>query len=402
MKTISIFFIVIITALKSFGQITYEKGYFIDNNNQRVECLIKNYDWKNNPTEIEFKTSSSPKPQKADIASIKEFGIDGYSKYVRVKTFIDRSSADILEISTQSSPEWSEELVFLKVLVEGKAKLFTFVDGDLNLFLYSLNDSTVNQLIYKQYFSVDSTFASVQTVCFNTRFRQQLWIDVKCPGETMSSLESLQYNTNMLKQYFIKYNKCSGYSFIEYNKNGKAFNLKLTPGINFSAMSMTNDANSFRDTDFGIKTGFRIGLEGEFILPFNKNKWGILFEPTYQYFNATSKNSNGNTSINYNSLEFPIGLRQYFFLNNSIKLFINIFYIPAFCPDFHSTFKSGSSPAALLDINSRGSFAFGGGIGLAKLSAGIRYYSNRQILGDYPSWFTDYQRFSLIFGYKIF
>ena len=402
MKTTSILFFVIIITLKSFGQISFEKGYFIDNNNQRIECLIKNYDWKNNPTEIEFKTSTIPEPQKTDNASIKEFGIIGYSKFVRVKTSIDRSSTDASNLSSQSSPEWSEELLFLKVLVEGKASLFTYVEGDLSLFLYSLNDSIVKQLIYKLYFSMDSTFTSANKVCINNRFRQQLWIDMRCPDETMSSLESLQYNTNMLKHYFIKFNQCNGYSYSEYNKKGKAFHLKLTPGINFSALSLTNVANSFRSTDFGNKTGFRIGLEGEYTLPFNKNKWGILFEPTFQYFKATGENSNGSTSINYKSLEFPIGLRHYFFLNNTIKLFINGFYIPAISPDFHSIFKSGSSPAALLDINSRGSIAIGGGIGLTKLNAEIRYYSNRQLIREYRSWITNYQRFSMIIGYKIF
>lgn len=402
MKTTFIFFIVIITSLKSFGQISFEKGYFIDNNNQRIECLIKNYDWKNNPTEIEFKTSSSSESQKTDIASIKEFAIIGYSKFVRVKTTIDRSTPDISKLSTQSSPEWSEELLLLKVLVEGKASLYTYVEGDLSLFLYSLNDSTVKQLIYKLYLSVDSTFTSANKVCINNKFRQQLWIDMRCPDETMSSLESIQYNTNMLKHYFIKFNQCNGQSYIEYNKNSKAFHLKLTPGINFSALSLTNVANSFRSTDFGNKTNFRIGLEGEYILPFNKNKWGIVFEPTFQYFIATGENSNGGTSINYKSLEFPIGLRHYFFLNNTIKLFVNGFYIPAFSPDFHSIFKSGSTSTTFLEINSRGSFALGGGIGIAKLSAEIRYYSNRQLIREYRAWITNYQRVSLIIGYKIF
>ena len=37
------------------AQTKFEKGYFVDNSGQRTEVLIKNLDWKNNPTEFEFK-----------------------------------------------------------------------------------------------------------------------------------------------------------------------------------------------------------------------------------------------------------------------------------------------------------------------------------------------------------
>jgi hypothetical protein len=394
--------LLLLVSSNAIGQISFESGYFINNNNQRIECLINNNDWKNNPKEFEYKLSISSIPQIADITSIKEFGINSYSKFVRVKTSIDRSSTNISSLSDQSGPEWSEELLFLKVLVEGKATLYSFVDGDISLYFYSLSDSIVNQLIYKLYFAVDSSSNSVKTVCFNNKFRQQLWIDMKCPGQAMSSVENLQYNNKMLKHYFIKFNNCYNDSVVEYNKKKYAFSVKITPGINYSKMSMTNFANPYRDTDFGNKACFRIGLEAEYILPFNKDKWGILFEPTFQSFSSTSKNSYGNTEMKYRSIEFPVGVRYYIFLSNAMKLFINGSYIPAFSPDFHSTFNSGNSYSAMVEINSRASFAFGGGIAFSKLSAEFRYYTKRDLLRDYVSWNTDYQRFSIILGFRIF
>ena len=42
-----------ILSLNSYSQINFDKGYFINDSNQKVDCLIKNIDWKNNPTEIE-------------------------------------------------------------------------------------------------------------------------------------------------------------------------------------------------------------------------------------------------------------------------------------------------------------------------------------------------------------
>jgi hypothetical protein len=76
MKTILIA-VLLILASGATGQISFEKGYFINNENRRVECLIKNYDQKNSPKEIEYKTSGNAEPQKVGIDSIKEFSIAG-------------------------------------------------------------------------------------------------------------------------------------------------------------------------------------------------------------------------------------------------------------------------------------------------------------------------------------
>jgi hypothetical protein len=39
----------------SYAQITFEKGYFINNSGDRTECFIKNIDWRDNPTKFEYK-----------------------------------------------------------------------------------------------------------------------------------------------------------------------------------------------------------------------------------------------------------------------------------------------------------------------------------------------------------
>ena len=140
MKAIFTALIITLLATCSFAQITFEKAYFINSINQRVDCLIKNYDWKNNPTEIEYKTDETSEKQTSEFSSIKEFGISGYSKFVRVQTDVDRSSPD-MSVSSQSSPEWSHEEIFLKVLLEGGASLYFYEDGSLQRFFYSLSDT---------------------------------------------------------------------------------------------------------------------------------------------------------------------------------------------------------------------------------------------------------------------
>lgn len=41
----------------SFAQIKFEKGYFINETNETKEVLIKNSDWRNTPSQIQYKTS---------------------------------------------------------------------------------------------------------------------------------------------------------------------------------------------------------------------------------------------------------------------------------------------------------------------------------------------------------
>lgn len=54
MKKRILFLLITILSLNCYSQISFQKGYYIDNTNQKINCLIKNIDWKNNPTEFEY------------------------------------------------------------------------------------------------------------------------------------------------------------------------------------------------------------------------------------------------------------------------------------------------------------------------------------------------------------
>ena len=121
MKKQLLLFLITILSINCYSQIKFEKGYFIDNTNQRTNCLIKNIDWENNPTEFEYKLSKESKINKSTINLIQEFGIDNISKYVRSTVNIDRSSERINKLSNNKNPIFKEEQLFLKVLIEGEA-----------------------------------------------------------------------------------------------------------------------------------------------------------------------------------------------------------------------------------------------------------------------------------------
>ena len=97
----------------------------------------------------------------------------------------------------------------------------------------------------------------------------------------------------------------------------------LKAGVKNSSLEIENSLSHLRDTNFGTKLGFSVGIEAEFILPFNNNKWALLIEPTYQYFNTKKETPDLTSEINYSSIEIPIGVRHYMFINQKSKIFIN-------------------------------------------------------------------------------
>jgi len=110
----------------SFGQINFVKAYLVDNENNRIDCLIKDTDWERNPQEFEYKRSENSDIEIGNLNSVKEFGIGVSSKFIRVETDIDRSITELAKLENGRNPIWNREIVFLKVILEGKASLFVY------------------------------------------------------------------------------------------------------------------------------------------------------------------------------------------------------------------------------------------------------------------------------------
>jgi hypothetical protein len=323
MKTNFLVLILTLVAINSFGQIIFEKGYFIDNHDHRVDCLIKNTDWKNNPDQFNYKLTANSNAEIGSLYTVKEFGVTGFSQYVRADVKIDVSPADVNNLSKTSEPEWSQEQLFLKVLVGGKASLYFYENNAFVRFFYSVSDTAINQLIYKEYLTED------KEVAMNSKFRGQLWSNVRCMNSSMSSVENIRFNRSELERYFKKHNTDGGNTPLVYGgqKKHDSFQLHLTPGLNYSWLTLTNAVALNEYVDFGHKINYRIGVEAQFTLPFNKNKWGILFDPSYQYFNFSGHNSYETEEIKYQSIEFPLGLRHKFFMNENLIFFVDAFFI---------------------------------------------------------------------------
>ena len=168
------------------------------------------------------------------------------------------------------------------------------------------------------------------------------------------------------------------------------FNLHLRPGVNFSKLSLQNEFFRPKNIDFENQTNFRFGVELEFVMPFNKNKWAIFLEPTYQSFNSEKTEGNKTFSVDYESLELPIGIRHYFFLSDKSKLFINSAYVLDFAKDSAVLIGNQSNVndnSTDLVFKTGNNLIFGAGFNYnSKFSIEFRQSTNRDILKNFVFW----------------
>lgn len=399
MKKKLLVLLTIILSLNCYTQVTYEKGYFINNSNEKVNCLIQNIGWYSNPSEFKYKLTENSDEKNAVITSVKEFGIYNICKYSRHKVKMDNSTSELNALSKLREPIFKEEVLFLKVLVEGKANLYEFKGTNSNKYFYSKDNLDVEQLIFKIYLIEEGRIAS------NNRFKQQLWTALKCSNFTIEKIKNIDYKQTELINFFIEYNKCNNHEFVNFEKKQKRdlFNLTIRSGINNSSLSIEKGVSHLNDIDFDKKSALKYGVEFEFIMPFNKNKWAIIIEPTYQYFKSekeiTSYFTTQNVKVDYKSIELPIGVRHYFFLNKNSKLFLNTSFIIDLTKNSIIDYESQTD----LDIKTTSNMALGFGYKYNdKYSLEFRYHTKRQLLSNYVSWQSTYKTVSVILGYTLF
>lgn len=393
MKKQLFFVLISILSINCYSQIRYENGYFVSVDGRKVNCLIKNVDWKNNPKEFTYKLSENSGPSIADIKSVVEFGISDFIKYKRFTVDVDRSSEDIYHLSASRIPEFVTEELFLKILVEGKAALYYYEEGNFSKYFYSMDSSDAEQLIFKSYLNSEPEIKE------NNSFRQQLLTNLTCQKITSSDIEKIKYRNSDLVKIFTIYNECQNSASIDYEKKTKRdiFNFSLRPGLNLSSLQINSPTNDI-NIEFGNKLTFRLGVEAESVMPFNKNKWSLIVEPTFQYYKSVINTNSHYFKIDYKSIELPFGIRYYIFLNDKSKIHIDASYIIDFDINSEITTVSGTWS----EINAKPNLAFGIGYNLKnKYSFETRYGLSRDLI-PFSSFYSHYNTFSIILGYNIF
>lgn len=333
------------------AQINYEKGYFIDNTNQKSECFIKMEDWKNSPSYINYKMELSDSEVKtATLTQIKEFEVGDFHKYQKCKIKIDESSFDYSKLSRKAEPEYIEKEVLLKVLVGGNATLYEYTETGIKRFFYSISSGYPTDLIYKKYVPYTINGAeNYETVLENKFFIRQLYKDLNCNNQDIKYFNKIHYTTKELSDAFIVFNNCNttttSYVAKEYTNTAlqSKFNIKVKGGINSTRIDESIFENYDVEKNYEDKLTYSLGTELEYIFPFNKNKWSIFLETTYNSKYTSDKiisstySSIKNTytsTIDYSTFIITTGLKHKMFFTDNFCLFVS--------PNFNVSFPSGN------------------------------------------------------------
>ena len=385
------------------AQITFEKGYYITNADQKIEGFIKNSDWKNSPTSFQFKTSlTSDDTKTLTISEVKEFAISNVLKYERHKVKIDRSSDNLNDLSYKREPDFEEETLFLKVLVENDVTLFRYTDSNLTKFFYKA-ENNIYTLVHKRYYNINKELDE------NNFYKQQLASGVICTEKKMPSVENLKYTETSLVKYFSAYGNCTGSATNttltkEYTKS---FNVKVIAGVQSTNFSV--DSNTRRTFDFGNNVGFVPGIELEYLLPFNAQKWSLFMDARYQSFEG-----DGTTEVNipliggtvtrtneasYTAVDLSLGVRHYFLINSKSRIYLGLNYSVDLSSNTDVIYEQAED---LLASAPTGVLGIGAGYAFDKLSAEIRYYTNRNSLGnEFFAQNSDYSNITFSLSYKL-
>mmetsp|Transcript_49918 Transcript_49918/g.99372 ORF Transcript_49918/g.99372 Transcript_49918/m.99372 type:complete len:404 (-) Transcript_49918:88-1299(-) len=383
----------------SYAQVVFEPAYYIDNSNSKIEGLIQNVEWVNNPSEIKFKANEQSESETITIENIKEFGIVNGAVYSRYDVAIDKSSDDNDNLSEVRSPEFENETLLLKKIIEGKASLYYYSGFGVKRFFYTLDDSSVKQLVYKRFQN------SGTEIRVNELYKQELKTDLTCATISESTYKNLNYTLSSLTSFFKLYNECSGSTSVVYNQiskrttSDKNVRLRIKAGARSNSFSFES-SGGLTTAELPNQIGVQVGLEGEFIFQFNRNKWSALLEATY--FNYSDEDRirissfDQNVTVEYSGLEVGFGARHSLFLENKSRLFINAgFVVPL---SFNQSLTQTVS-ADFEEFNTAINASFGAGFEYEDFSVEVRYNTPRNLIDDINA---SYASYSITVGYAIF
>ena len=365
------------------GQINFQPGYFVTNEGEKVNCLIRNEKWADNPSRVEFKMTDTGISEFGTVQIWREFGISNNFKFVRATVALDKSSSVLSELDIQRMPQFVTTTVFLRQLVEGRARLFQYENGTLERFFFSVEKDTLMPLVFKLYRSSESSTGR------NEMYKGQLTAALLCSTESEVSVRSLNYSARDLIQFVNHFNACNGDATPESPERIARINFYLRAGAGSQNMQVHASSIFFDDT-IGPAIGSQIGMECEILIPSRGDRWGLVVGVSYQQFQGQQERQYYVLSTKYHSVDISLGPRYFFHLNSRSRVFANggaAYSIP-----FNSelTYRiTATAPSQItFDMNELIYFWFGAGYQRSRWSVEARYNTPRDPLNKYLTWFS--------------
>ncbi|MBU2930175.1 hypothetical protein [Winogradskyella psychrotolerans] len=394
-----ILFLFLLSSTTIFSQMNFQKGYFIDENNHKVSCLIKNKDWINIPENFDYKLTENDIVQTINFKDLQEFRIFNTDLFY-IKYKLDQD----LKNQKNEVIEAKGNFIFLKVLLKGEGSLYEYFN-DKSYFVYNLGDDDLK-------FLAAPIKKNKKGKIISDTFKSELYKNLKCDGFSVKTFKKLHYRQSELTKLFLEYNTCNGIGYDNfYNKRTKTkFRLKAIAGVNIHPSFSNEFSYVFEydlppsagggkgyDSDYGAinfdaQTNFSYGAEVEILLPLNRNKWSVFISPTYQKLSALSGSKEvGEHHFNYvielssiSLIELPIGVRYYMNLDENTQVFTQLAMSTNLI--ISSDYSQGleeidSNFSSELGSSNKKNFNvfFGAGITYKKFALGVNYYFEKNI-----------------------
>ena len=402
MKSILLLFLFATTSI--YSQINFQKGYFINKENQKVNCLIENKDWIKTPEIFRYKLTDNDKVLTAvlkDQQELRIFNTDLFYVKVKLNQDLKDKNGDIIKVKG--------DFVFFKVLLKGEGSLFEYGNDDTYFFYKLKNDEL-------KFLPIPVKKSKTKDIIESKKFRSELFKNLKCDNFSVNTFRELNYMRYDLTKLFMDYNSCIDSDSEDYysKRTRTIFSLKLTAGLNFHP-SLSNNYNYSYDfshsgggvgfvlddgsVDFDSQTNFAFGGELEVLLPINKNKWSVFISPNYQSISDLSGSKTINqygVSYDYkidissiSIIELPFGIRYYMNLRESLQIFThlavatNIIVSSEYSQELEE--PGPTFPTELEDDNNKNyNIFFGAGVNFNKFTVGLNYYFVKNVRGDKP------------------
>ena len=398
MKNDFLFIIILFFSVPLISQDYYENGFYINPELDTIHVLIKNEDWLSNPKGITIKETNTSKAEFLSTNNFIQFQIPDKVKYIKRTLNVDLQKHILSNLSTNRNPNFIEREILLKVLIQGKASIYSYVDGNNQIFFFQINNEPINQLIYKPFQK------EAGIVEYNNYYRQQLLNSLDCDELEISDFKKLKYTSADLVSIVKVYNASYNSAIVDFSSasNQSVLNFYLVGGLRLAQFSISNVLSSMKDNSFNSKFVGTIGLKLEGVLPFRNGNWSIFLEPTYHKYETTDVIENqflGNNTINVrnNSVEIPLGLKYNVINRKAFKYYISTTVVPEVHINSEINFSKGSS----LYPHRNFGFGIGTGITINRAQLEFVYHSRRDILNNYFLWNGYYKNVSLRFRYNI-
>ncbi|MCO6146709.1 hypothetical protein [Flavobacterium sp. NRK1] len=384
------------------------KGYYITVSGNKTEGFFKYGDFYDAES-LKFKQSRND-DYKGFSNDVVEYGMyDDNLKFEKHVVQVDVSGND----SFEKNPELQTRTVFLNVLIEGNATLYSYTKDYKTIFFFNTKakPQEVTHLIYKKYKISDSETKE------NTGFRQQLYNAVRCDGQYVSDFKDIMYDKKQLMDVFKNYNSCKGYKSVIYGPKKKS-------GFNYSVFAGVNNLNvgisyAFPAVDNQSKINYNFGSEVTYV--FHSERPALFFRVEYELLTSDVVDSydqgynvlESTYKIKGSALNFIFGPRYNFLLSEKSSILADA----GFC--FSQPFGDIKKTTIIYPVNNGEPYSgdhneynlttgFGINLGVGytfdkKYGIVFRYLTNRNYLeGQHSSFKTKINRVGIEFKYTFY